>query len=142
MFHCHDWNTWKVNRLHILPLPSMGFPFGRDLHMYQGCMFHIHVSFLRGNQSHQAATVSSKFRKSTQPPLLSDIFWGEEERLSGWKKTTSKWSPQHTLVWNCKLVLGSIFQRADQFQELGIFRHNKPSRNCVLLWESKPIWED
>jgi hypothetical protein len=40
-------------------------------------MFHIHVSFLRGNKSHQAATVSSKFRKSTQPPLLSEISWGE-----------------------------------------------------------------
>ena len=35
---------------------------------------------------------------------------------------------------------GSIFQRVDQIP--GFFRHNKPSRNRVLLWESKPIWED
>ena len=75
MFHCHVWNTWKANRLHILPLPSMGFPFGRDLHMYPRgvCSISILVFWEVTNHTKQLLFLQSSVSRHNHPSFQKSL---------------------------------------------------------------------
>ena len=118
MFHNHVWNTWKANRLHILPLPSMGFPFGRDLHMYPRgvCSISMLVFWEVTNHTKQLLFLQSSVSRHNHPSFQKSL----GERLLLKKNNIKMITPTYTGL-KLQVGVGVHFPKSWSIPRVGYF---------------------